>query len=441
MKRNSYVDSQGNTIDQGFESKKKILNVFFVISTIVPIILIGIIIFIMVQNNNANKLYQVFKNANFEYLQDHDKLPTVEGENVTVSINKLYSENYISPAFTEDMTCSGNIKTTKYKNEYIYTLNINNCGSYSTNQRYGEWSKEVGYYPQNKSILDVVPYYNYYDRQTVVTNWSREYEQEELQPDVSDYGFKLPKEELNLAMPDLPEEAKLAEIQKEDVLYYRFYDNTWKWYDIKGDYSDFSSTQPAGYQNKDDNTLIHTEWSEFSLNYPEEQSYREIRREKGYQYYYMEDGKKIYANNKNYVVAENIDTTKYTMRENKAIDMYSYRDAKWRWYNGQKRKYSGYATTAPKGYPHCDEALTNKGSFSNWTTKSSLNSSNQSYRVEEQKTKVKFRYIYEILSDPILKSPINREEFTQKVGMSIPDFVTLDNYKVEVSYKFKYRKR
>ena len=40
MKRNTYVDSSGNTIDQTFESKKPILILFFIIGTIIPLILI-----------------------------------------------------------------------------------------------------------------------------------------------------------------------------------------------------------------------------------------------------------------------------------------------------------------------------------------------------------------------------------------------------------------
>ena len=44
MKRTSYVDSGGNTIDYAFESKKNILRFFFIFGTIIPLILIGFII-------------------------------------------------------------------------------------------------------------------------------------------------------------------------------------------------------------------------------------------------------------------------------------------------------------------------------------------------------------------------------------------------------------
>ena len=44
MKRQTYVDEDGNTINQSFENKKPILYFFFVIGTILPIIIIIFII-------------------------------------------------------------------------------------------------------------------------------------------------------------------------------------------------------------------------------------------------------------------------------------------------------------------------------------------------------------------------------------------------------------
>ena len=72
-------------------------------------------------------------------------------------------------------------------------------------------------------------------------------------------------------------DASIINIESDSTYYYRYRDRTWKWYDIEGDYSEFSSEQPAGYANKDENSSRYTEWTEYSLNYPAEKDYRTIR--------------------------------------------------------------------------------------------------------------------------------------------------------------------
>ena len=210
MKRASYVDNQGNPIDHNFESKKAILNIFFIIGTILPLVLIGFIIYTAVQNSNCNKVYEEVKTATLEYLKDKDKVPTVEGEDVTISIDKLYSGKYLSDLRTNNMICSGSVKTTKYKNGYIYTLNLTNCNVCTTDSRYGKWSGELTYYPNNKPIVDVIPYYNYYERQIVLTDWSKYYDKEELSKEKSKYGVKLPADENDSGMPLVPEEGNIV---------------------------------------------------------------------------------------------------------------------------------------------------------------------------------------------------------------------------------------
>lgn len=438
MKRKGYVDSLGNPINHNFESKKPILYVCFLIGTIFPLVLIGFIIYTVIQNSGCDKVYDEVKLATLNYLKEEEKLPSIEGESVIVSVGKLYNEKYLSSFKTKNMTCSGNVKTTKYKNDYVYTLSLTNCNTCTTNSA-GDWSGEISYYPTNKSIVDVVPYYNYYERQVVSTDWTRYFEQEQLSDKKSKYGVNLPLDENEL--PEVPEEGNIVEIQKEEVYHYRYKDKEWKWYDITGNYSAFSSEQPEGFSNKDESTKIYTNWSEYSLNYPEEKSYREITQTVGYQFYYEKDGKKIYANNKNYVAVDDVDQTKYDRRENSSVKMYHYRDAKWRWYNGQKRRYSSYSSIKPSGYNYRDDDTLYETSYSSWDDKSRVTSSNAAYRVEEKKVMTKFRCVYEILSNPIFEKPVTKSVFVESVGMSVPEFAALDNYKIEVSYKFKYLKR
>ncbi len=441
MKRASYVDKSGNTIDHTFESKKTFLNIFFVIGTIVPLILIGLIIYTMVDNSKCDKIYNSIKTATLEYMKDNDKMPEYEGDSASINIDKLYSGKYLSSLNTDNLVCSGKVKATKYKNEIIYTLDVNNCNTCSTNKRYGSWSEELSYYPAGKSIVDVIPYYNFYEREVLTTDWSKNYEADEISEKESKYGVKMPKDTEDNGMPKVPTEGEIVEVQTLETPMYRYKDKQWLWYDQPLNYSDFSSEQPSGFSTKDENTRIYTEWSEYSLNYPGEKTYREIKQTTGYKFYYEKDGKKIYANNGKYTAPEDVDESKYDQRDSDTSTLYQYRDSKWRWYNGQKRRYSSYRSVQPESYPYRDDATMQETPYSGWEENSSINSSNAGYRTEETKILTKFRYVYEILSLPVLKKPVTLDKFEKEVAMTPSDFASLEEYKLEVTYKFKYRKR
>lgn len=441
MKRASYVDRSGNAIDHSFESKKTFLRIFFVIGTVIPVIIIGFIIYTMIDNTKCQNVYKVIENAAHEYLKDNGIVPTFEGESETVKIDKLYSGKFLSSGYTNDLTCSGKVKVTKYKNELVYTIDLQNCGTCSTNNRYNTWSAETKYYPANKTVIDVIPYYNYYERQISTTDWSKEFEEEELEKKPSKYGVRMPNEENIDRMPEVPTEGNIVEVQASESTEYRYRDKQWLWYDIKGNYSDFSSEQPSGFANKDESTKIYSEWSEYSLNHPEEKDYRDIQSITGYKYYYEKGGKKVYANNGKYTAPEDVDQTKYTNKDSDTSTLYRYRDSKWRWYNGQKRRYSSYRSNPTNGYPYRDIETEKYTSYSSWSKESKLTSANQSYREEETKQKTKLRYVYEILSLKVLDKEINQQQFIEQTGMTAPEFAALENYKLEVTYKFKYRKR
>ena len=440
MKRANYVDQQGNVIDQSFESKKPILVVLFIIGTIVPLLLIGFIIYTAIQNNNCNNIYNEIKKSTNNYLKEESLLPSVEGEYTSTTLDKLYENNYLSSFKTNNMVCKGTVKTTKTNNKYVYSINLSNCNTCTTSKRYKGWSDEVSN-PSNKPIIDVIPYYNYYEREINITDWSKYYEKEELAKENSKYGIKLPANPEDNGMPEVPEEGQIVEAKKEEILNYRHKDKQWLWYDIIGDYSEFTSEKPSGYSQKDEKSRIYSNWSKWSLNHPQEKSYRDISTSTGYQFYYEKDGKKVYANNKKYTVAEDVDQTKYNKRESKSVKMYRYRDTKWRWYNGQKRKYSTLKSEKPNGYNYRDDETESETNYSSWEEESSLTDSNSSYRTEETKVLTRFCYVYEILSDPVLEEPVTKDEFIDIVGMSVPEFVTQENYKMEVTYQYKYRKR
>lgn len=439
MRRKTYVDEEGNTIDQNFENKKPLLRFFFVFGTLLPIVIIVFIVMAVVQNNNCTQIYDTLKTTSLNYAKDQGTLPTIEGEYVNVRLDNLYDEEYLSSTSTNNSLCSGSVKITKYKDEYVYTIDVKNCGECSVNKKYGAWSSEQSSYPSGKAIVDVIPYYNYYDREVSITSWSNYYDDSELSDETSEYGIRLPLDETTL--PSIPKEGKITNIENDTIYYYRYRDRRWKWYDIEGDYSDFSSEQPANYANKDENTEQYTDWSEYSLNYPEEKDYRTIQSATGYKFYYLNDkNEKIYYNSGKYSARDDVNTTKYNRTEQETATLYRYRDKQWRWYNGTKRRYSTLTSSQPTGLPYKDIETETLGNPTSWDEKSHVTSENQEYRVEERKIMTRFRVEYEILSLKVLKNPLNRKDFENKVKMTVQEFYSNKNYKLEVTYKFKYRK-
>ena len=439
MKRQTYVDEEGNPINQSLENKKPLLRFFFVFGTILPIIILIFIVVAVIQNNNCLKIYDTLKSASLKYAKDQGSIPTLEGESTSVRLDDLYNNEYLRSASTDNTLCSGTVKITKYKNDYVYTIDARNCGKCSVNTKYGEWSSEQTAYPSGKAIIDVIPYYNYYDKEVSTTEWTDYFDDSQLQDETSKYGIKLPLDEEEL--PEVPSEGNIVNIENQTTYYYRYRDRSWKWYDIEGDYSEFSSEQPSGYANRDDNSEIYTEWTEWSLNYPEEKDYRTIENTVGYKFYYLNDkGDKVYYNSGKYSARDDVDTTKYNKTDEDTTTLYRYRDKKWRWYNGTKRKYSSYSSSQPSQMPYKDRDTETLGNPTSWSAESRVNESNQEYRVEERRLMTRFRIEYEILSLKVLDTPLNHSDFEEKVKMSVPEFATNENYKLEVTYKFKYRK-
>ncbi len=439
MKRMTYVDKNGNQVDQALENKKLLLRFFFVFGTVLPIILLILIIVTVFQNSHCSKIYDIIKKSAKNYVQDEASLPEVEGENVTVSIGDLYAEQYLKSTQTNNTLCSGTVKITKYKKEYIYTIDVKNCNSCSTDKRFKTWSNPQTNYPKGKTIVDVIPYYNYYDRDINITKWSRYYDDSELADEESEYGVKMPLDQKDI--PEVPKEANIFTIEKEETKFYRYRDKSWKWYDIVGNYSEHASEKPAGYANKDENTLIYTDWTEYVQNYPEEKEYRTIEQTTGYKLYYLNDkNEKVYYNDGKYSPRDEVNTEKYDKQEPETITLYHYRDKMWRWYNGTKRNYSNYSSQGTPRTPYKDEKIEMLGNPTSWDIKQTLNESNKEYRLEESKIMTRFRIKYEFLTLLKLKEALPQEEFEEKVKSTINEFNSREDVKLEVTYKFKYKK-
>lgn len=439
MKRMTYVDSEGNTTNIGLESKKPLLRVLLIINILLPLTLIGLIIYKVVINKQCKNIYDTIKTSSLVYLKDQGDAPSLEGESTEVNIGDLYAEQYLNSSMTNNTLCSGTVKVTKYKKEFIYTLDVRTCNKCSVNTKYKGWSNLQNNYPSNKAIVDVIPYYNYYDRELNTTKWSNYYDEDELSDEVSEYGIKLPLDETKL--PQIPKEANLTNIEGSTTYYYRYRDRSWKWYDIEGNYSDFSSERPEGFAEKDEGSERQTEWTDYSLDYPQEKSYREITQTTGYKFFYLnKKGKKIYYNNGKYTPRDEVNTQKYTNNDEETAQLYRYRDKQWRWYNGQKRRYSGYSSKPYEYTPLKDKETERLGNPTSWSEKRRADETTTEYRIEEKKLMTRFRKQYEILSLLVLKTPLEKEKFEKKENTSILEFSSREDKKLDVTYKFKYKK-
>ena len=439
MKRMTYVDNEGNTTDVGLETKKPLLRFLLVINILIPLIIIGLIIYTVVINKKCINIYDTIKKSSLVYIKDQGEVPSIEGESTTVNIGDLYSEQYLNSNLTNNTLCSGTVKITKHKKDYIYTLDVRTCNKCSVDIKYKDWSNLQNNYPTNKAIVDVIPYYNYYDRELNITKWSDYYDEEELSDEVSEYGIKLPLDETKL--PEIPKEASLTNIENSTAYYYRYRDRSWKWYDIEGNYSGFSSERPEGFSEKDEDSERETEWTEYSLDYPQEKSYREIAQTTGYKFFYInKKGKKIYYNNGKYTPRETVNTQKYTNYDSETAQLYRYKDKQWRWYNGQKRRYSGYTSKQNQYTPIKDKETERLGNPSSWSKERSADETTAEYRIEEKKLMTRFRKQYEILSLLILKKPLEKEKFEEKENTSLLEFSSRDDKKLEITYKYRYKK-
>lgn len=419
---------------------------------IVVVVIIALLILILIINSiiksNQDKVCipiedKIIKAA-VDYAKNKNTLPINEGEFVVIELDDLYSENALkqSDATVKEDVCNGNIKITKYKDEYIKTINLTNCGYCTTEKRYKKKIKEDTNKPAGKNmVVDVTAYYNYSTYEDYNTNWTTYLNTSLISEEVSKkYGVALPLEQRYL--PTVPEEAKILRIEKEDKQYYRFRDKRWKYYvDRGGVYTtEFYSEQPAGYANKDNDTVKLNEWSEWSLNYPDTKDYRTIRSSVGYKWYYKKGREKKYWNGGAYSVEQ--PSEKYNIKDNETnVKMYSYQDRTWLWYNGTKRSYSGFYSVTPNGFNLKDESLFQYSGWSNWTDISYLNNSNSAYREQETTTYSRYRIQYRMNSYFKLEDHLTLKEFEKETNVSLTEFLTKEKTEVDIKYKFKYRKR
>ena len=454
---NNTIESELENPVHQFENLKPIVepdyNKYRKIGIIVTIALVGIVIVLLIisaivkasHNKVCIPIEDKVINAAFDYAKANNLLPKNAGDNTTIKLDTLYQNNKLnqSDITVKDNICDGSVKITKYKNDYIKTINLTSCGYCTSDKRYGKWSKETTKEPSGKNmIVDVIAYYNYYTYEDYNSSWTKYLRSDLINKEISEkYNIALPIEQKNL--PNIPDEAKILKIEKEDKNYYRYRDKRWKFYiNQGGNYTNyFTSEPPNGYPNKDDATLKYTSWSEWSLNYPEVKSYRTIESSQGYKWYYLKGKEKVYWNGGAYSVNQPSDKYNVKDKEHGSEKMYRYRDKTWRWYNGNKRKYSSYSSVAPKGYTNKDNDLVEYTSWTTWRDVSHVNDSNRSYREQEVDVYSRYRINYRMTSYMKLDKYLTLKEFEKETKSSLSDMLQQEKTDVDIIYKFKYRKK
>lgn len=375
------------------------------------------------KTRTCNDLRNDILSKSDSYLSENNLLPILNGDSITIKLSDL-NEAIVF----KDYALTGTITYTKYNDEYVKTVKLDDA-SYCTTK---EFTKE-GEYDSSKNA-EVTTLFNYFEVDSYNSKWSNWYPSEDISTEETD-GVLLPLDSKKL--PVIPNNAVITEYVRETKTYYSYRDKRWKWYKNNIQYSDYSSTQPSGYTNKDEATKSKTEETPWSLDYPETYDYRHIRSTVGYRWYYLDGETKVYWNNGEY--SPNSPGSEYEKEFETSATMYTYYDDVWKWHNGNtKRIYSGYSSTKPIGYNYKDEDTL---SYTNWTVfkdESFVDDSNKNYR--EEQTDIYSRYLikYDIYSLPVLANYVTLEELESKLGKSYKEISEDKSIKVDVSFTFKY---
>lgn len=432
-----YVNEDGTPYVKKEIDKKKIMMIGAIILIVIFLVLIITNLVTKAKKNNAcDKMENTLLDAAYKYASEKKLLPNVGGESIKVSSSDLLKEDYItnSDLTYEEEVGTATITITKYKEEYIKSVEIENCG-YCTS-RYKDWGKETDKYDEDKHVVDVQATYNYYDRATYYTKYTDYIESSEVSAKKSKYGTYLPKNEDIL--PEIPSTGVVVTIEQEQKTYYSYRDKKWRYYQNNNcAYSAFSSEQPAGYKEKDKRTVKYSEWSKWSINYPDEKDYRHIERTTGYRWYYKEGGEKIYYNSGEYTPEQ--PSPKYTERERKSVTMYRYRDEMWRWRNDCDRKYTSLTSRQTERYPYRDEETLEYTNWTSWRDESTVTSENSYYREQREDQHSRYRIKYDIYSLIKLDESLSKEDFEKKMGRSLDEIANDPTIALEITYIFRYK--
>lgn len=407
---------------------KKINKKIATLILVTILIIIIIITFIIGSINkrklkNCENLYNSIGVLVEDYLTEKNLYPVLLGDSVTVNLNELPKVEFKNKEVT------GSVKYTKYETGYVKTYYIENCGYCSKK----EFKKSTDKYDEKRN-MEVYALYNYYDVAYYDTKWTNYFEPDKISTELTN-GVNLPLDLKKL--PEIPNGAQVVEYVKEDKLYYSYRDILYKYYKNNINYSGFSSVAPAGYTTKDPSTQIYTELTDWSLNYPGKEDYRDIEEKTGYRWYYEENKKKIYWNDGAYY--PNQPDSKYNKKSKETAKMYRYKDKMWKWYNGSlSRGYSQFQRTKPTTYNYIDTDLYQYTNWTGYKDTSSLNNDTIAYREEVTKTYSRYMIKYRTLSFAKLDKAITKEELEALTGKTLETLMSDPSIYVEVKFEFKY---
>lgn len=432
-----YVNEDGTPYVKPEVDRKKYMKIGAIILIILFIVLVMWNLISKASKNGAcNKMEEKLLDIAYKYASEKKLLPNVEGEQITITSKKLIEDKYISE---EDITYKKNvgeakITITKYKEEYIKSVEIENCGYCS--DRYKNWSRETTTYNPKKKVVKVVATYNYYDKETYYTPYTDYFESSMISTKKSKYGVYLPKDEEYL--PEVPSPGIIVSIEQEQKPYYEYRDKMWRYYENQCNYSVYSAERPNGYAEKDTSTYKESEWSKWSINYPDEKEYRVIDRTTGYRWYYKKGRKKIYYNSGEYLPES--PSKKYSERDSKSVTMYRYRDDLYRWMNDCDRNYTSLTSEPYGDYIYRDEETLEYTSWSYWEPESYLDNTNSYYREQRVDMHSRYRIKYDIYSLLKLEQALTKEAFEKEMGRSLEEIAKDPKVALEVTYTFQYKK-
>lgn len=408
------------------KSRQVLVKIFVIVAPIVIVIIIINLIITGVRNGNCYDVRNELSDYVDSYAMSNNLLPTLNGDSVEIDLDNVKKVTF------KDNVCTGIVKITKVNDSYIKTFYLENCSYCSAT----EFTNETDNYDDSANA-EVVVYINYYNVTNNNSRWSDYIPFESISTEETD-GVLLPTD--TSLLPQISEEAIITEIIKEDKVFYSYRDKRWLWYRYNNnDYSDFSSERPEGYSTKDSRTETRTEYSVWSIDYPEVKDYRVISSRTGYRWYKEDEyGNITWWNNGEYYPVEPGDD--YYKDNDSRITMYRYYDKMWKWYNGTARGYASSQSSTPpsKSYQYKDEDMTSYSRWSSYKTYSSLDSSNSSYR--EEITNVHSRYMikYKIRSFLVLDEALERSEFESTVGRTLEEMYEDETIDLEITFKYKY---
>lgn len=441
MKQEGYLDEKGQPIvKEPIDPKKLIRNISIVVLVVLIVVFIAIFLYNKSRNDKCTSIESRFMEAALKIAEDDEKLPALNGNEVTISSDEIKEKGNIN---RDDITlnenvCNGTVTITKVKGDYVTVATLTNCDYCTTDERYGDFGDWTDTEPKEGDYVEVKTTYNYYTYEDYYTEYSKWIKEEDVETKKDkEYDIYMPINED--IIPDVPEPGELIAIEQDTKNTYSYRDKRWKYYaNLNDNYSAYSNEPVAGYAYKDEDSKIESEPSDWSPNYPDEKDYRVIHRETGYRWYKEVDGEKEYWENGRYYPTSPGDD--YIQDEEKEITLYSYVDDLYRYYNGVERDYSTYRSEPLESRPYRDDETMIYTNWSMYRDESKIDSSNSYYREERINVNSRYRVKYRINSVLYLQKYLEKEDFEKEIGMTVEELNNTPNTVIRREYQYRYRK-